>query len=143
MSTTLGFRMIVFYQSGAVFATILYLLRSWYETNFVIILLLLDHFSALSKVLSSSSRILGPISHTTMAVPEQADGPQVVTLTNEERDSGIMGDKKLYDAIEAFFTDGLVVIENAVDVEIIDKLNVRMLKDTEKLLAGQGQVHFK
>jgi hypothetical protein len=78
-----------------------------------------------------------------MAVPEKADGPQVIALTNEERDSGIMGDKKLYDAIEAFFTDGLVVIENAVDAEIIDKLNVRMLKDTEKLLAGQGQVHFK
>lgn len=77
-----------------------------------------------------------------MAVSKQ-DGPQVISLTNEERDSGVMGDKKLYDAIEAFFTDGLVVIENAIDVEIIDKLNTRMLQDTEKLLKGQGQVHFK
>ncbi|CAH0056904.1 unnamed protein product [Clonostachys solani] len=76
-----------------------------------------------------------------MAVSKQ-DGPQVISLTNEERDSGVMEDKKLYDAIEAFFTDGLVVIENAIDVEIIDKLNTRMLQDTEKLLKGQGQVHF-
>lgn len=78
-----------------------------------------------------------------MAVPNTEDGPQVITLTNEERDSGVMGDKKLYDAIEAFFTDGLVVVDNAVDVELIDKLNVRMLQDTEKLLSGKGQVHFK
>ena len=71
------------------------------------------------------------------------DGPRVIVLTNEERDSGVMSDKKLYDAIEAFFADGLVVVENAIDVAIIDKLNQRMLQDTEKLLAGQGQVHFK
>lgn len=78
-----------------------------------------------------------------MAVSDARDGPQVITLTNEERDSGVMGDKKLYDAIEAFFTDGLVVVDNAVDVELIDKLNVRMLQDTEKLLSGEGEVHFK
>lgn len=78
-----------------------------------------------------------------MAVPGDVDGPQVISLTNEERDSGVMGDKKLYDCIEAFFTDGLVVIDNAVDVEIIDKLNVRMLQDTAKLLNGKGEVHFK
>jgi hypothetical protein len=54
-----------------------------------------------------------------------------------------MSDKKLYDAIEAFFTDGLVVVENAIDVAIIDKLNERMLQDTAKLLSGQGEVHFK
>ncbi|CRG86569.1 hypothetical protein PISL3812_03579 [Talaromyces islandicus] len=70
------------------------------------------------------------------------DAPQVIVLTDEERDSGIMGDKKLYDAIEAFFTDGLVVVENAIDARIIDKLNERMLQDTNKLLAGEGQVHF-
>lgn len=78
-----------------------------------------------------------------MAVPDCVDGPRVVSLSNEERDSGIMGDKKLYDAIEAFFTDGLVVVENAIDVDIIDRLNERMLQDTEKLLSGQGEVHFK
>lgn len=78
-----------------------------------------------------------------MAVSDAADGPQTIVLADEERDSGVMSDKKLYDAIEAFFTDGLVVVENAIKVDIIDRLNARMLQDTEKLLAGQGQVHFK
>ena len=71
------------------------------------------------------------------------DGPQVIVLTDEERDSGVMSDKKLYDAIEAFFKDGLVVVENAIDVAIIDKLNTRMLQDTDKLLSGQGRAHYK
>lgn len=79
----------------------------------------------------------------TMSSPVNKDGPQVIVLTDEERDSGVMGDKKLYDAIEAFFADGLVVVENAIDVNIIDQLNDRMLQDTNKLLAGEGQVHFK
>lgn len=78
-----------------------------------------------------------------MSGTSKNDGSQVITLTDEERDSGVMGDKKLYDAIEAFFTDGLVVVENAIDVTIVDKLNERMLQDTNKLLAGEGQVHFK
>ena len=71
------------------------------------------------------------------------DGPKVIVLTDEERDSGVMSDIKLYEAIEAFFTDGLVVVENAIDTVIIDKLNERMLQDTEKLLSGNGEVHFK
>lgn len=68
------------------------------------------------------------------------DAPQIIKLTNAERDNGIMGDKKLYDAIEAFYTDGLVVVENAIDAKIIDKLNSRMLEDTEKLLRGDRDV---
>lgn len=78
-----------------------------------------------------------------MAKSYDNDAPVSIKLTDEERDSGVMSDKNLYDAIEAFFTDGLVVVENAIDVAIIDKLNERMLKDTEKLLSGQGEVHFK
>ncbi|KEZ42158.1 hypothetical protein SAPIO_CDS6212 [Scedosporium apiospermum] len=78
-----------------------------------------------------------------MAIPAtSSDGPVIISLTNEERDSGVMSDKKLYDAIEAFFNDGLVVVENAIDTAIIDKLNERMLQDTAKLLNGGGEVHF-
>lgn len=78
-----------------------------------------------------------------MPAATNVDGPKAIVLTNEERDSGVMSDMKLYKAIEAFFTDGLVVIENAIDSAIIDKLNERMLQDTEKLLSGNGEVHFK
>ena len=60
-----------------------------------------------------------------------------------EEASAVMSDKKLYDAIEGFFTDGLVVVENAIDVALIDKLNERMLQDTDKLLGGGGLAHFK
>jgi hypothetical protein len=77
-----------------------------------------------------------------MSSPAKNDGPQVIILTDEERDSGVMGDKTLYDAIEAFFTDGCVVIENAIDLNIVDKLNERMLQDTNKLLSGEGQPFF-
>lgn len=76
-------------------------------------------------------------------MPASNDSPVRIILTDQERDSGVMADKKLYDSIEAFFTDGFVVIENAIDVSIIDRLNERMLEDTEKLLSGQGEVHFK
>lgn len=78
-----------------------------------------------------------------MLAATDVDGPKAIVLTDEERDSGIMSDMKLYKAIEAFFADGLVVIENAIDTEIIDKLNERMLQDTKKLLSGTGEVHFK
>lgn len=76
-------------------------------------------------------------------MPTAADGPKAIVLTDEERNSGVMSDMKLYEAIEAFFTDGLVVVENAIDTTIIDKLNERMLQDTEKLLSGNGEIHFK
>ena len=78
----------------------------------------------------------------TMPIATTPDAPISILLTDEERDSGIMGDKKLFEAIKAFHKDGLVVVENAIDVAIIDKLNERMLQDTERLLAGAGQVHF-
>lgn len=53
-----------------------------------------------------------------------------------------MTDHHLYDAVEAFFSDGFVVFENAVRDELIDSLNQRMLKDTEKLMAGEGLSHY-
>lgn len=53
-----------------------------------------------------------------------------------------MSDHHMYDAIEAFFNDGFVVLENAVPGDMIDALNERMLKDTDKLMAGEGLSHF-
>lgn len=72
-------------------------------------------------------------------MPAPIEGPRVISLTNDERECGIMGDKPLYDAMEAFFIDGLAVIENAIDTTIIDRFNERMLQDTEKLLSGGGE----
>lgn len=70
------------------------------------------------------------------------DVPVVIRLSDEERDSGVMTDHHLYDAVEAFFNDGFVVFENAVRDDLIDSLNQRMLKDTERLMAGEGLSHY-
>lgn len=75
-------------------------------------------------------------------MPSRTDAPVVIRLSDEERDSGVMSDHQLYDAVEAFFADGFVVLENAVREDMIDALNARMLKDTDKLMAGEGLSHF-
>ncbi|CAL5873496.1 uncharacterized protein PFLUO_LOCUS7775 [Penicillium psychrofluorescens] len=75
-------------------------------------------------------------------MPSFSEIPIVIRLSDEERDSGVMSDHHLYDAVEAFFDDGFVVLENAVRNDMIDNLNERMLQDTEKLMAGEGLSHF-
>lgn len=75
-------------------------------------------------------------------MPSVTDAPIVIRLSDEERDSGSLSDHHLYDAVEAFFNDGFVVVENSVDLDKIDRLNQRMLKDTGKLLAGEGLSHY-
>jgi hypothetical protein len=55
-------------------------------------------------------------------MPSLPDGPIIITLTDQERDSAL-SDSKLYDAVEAFFNDGFVI-------------------DTRKLLAGEGLSHY-
>jgi hypothetical protein len=74
-------------------------------------------------------------------MPSLPDGPIVIALTDEERDSAL-SDSKLYDAVEAFFNDGFVVLENAVPEALVDSLNEKMLVDTRKLLAGEGLSHY-
>ncbi|GFZ50300.1 hypothetical protein JCM24511_08056 [Saitozyma sp. JCM 24511] len=74
-------------------------------------------------------------------MPSLPDGPIVITLTDYERDSAL-SDSKLYDAVEAFFNDGFVVLENAIPEDLVDNLNERMLVDTKKLLAGEGLSHY-
>lgn len=75
-------------------------------------------------------------------MPSLPELPIVIRLTDEDRDSGVMSDHHLYDAVETFFNDGFVVLENAVRNELVDNLNERMLYYTEKLMAGEGLSHF-
>jgi len=75
-------------------------------------------------------------------MPSLPDIPVIIRLSNEERDSGVMSDHDLYDAVEAFFNDGFVVLENAVPDDMIDGLNQRMIEDMERLMAGEGLSHF-
>lgn len=75
-------------------------------------------------------------------MPSLLEIPMIIRLSDGERDSGVLSDHHLYDAVEAFFNDGFVVLENAVRDDMIDNLNERMLQDTEKLMAGEGLSHF-
>ena len=70
------------------------------------------------------------------------DHPVAVVLSDEERQTGTLSGRKLYEAITVFNRDGVVVLENAMDTAIIDQLNARMIQDTKKLLAGHGETRF-
>lgn len=71
------------------------------------------------------------------------DGPFVVKLSDEERETGNLTPLNMLESIDAFFRDGLVVIENAVEIGCIDRLNERMKMDTEELLKNESKIHWK
>lgn len=86
---------------------------------------------------ASSCRLL------TMTKPSQhPDGPVVIQLSDEERDTGTLTPLHLFEAIDAFFVDGVVVLQNAVDIKYIDALNERMLPDTEELKRNADKIHW-
>ena len=77
-------------------------------------------------------------------MPAPADAAVTISLSDEERVSGVLSDINMYDAINAFFRDGLIVLENAIPKEIIDSLNERMKVDTEKIISGRVKgIHWK
>ncbi|WRT68792.1 uncharacterized protein IL334_005772 [Kwoniella shivajii] len=69
-------------------------------------------------------------------MPVRTDAPTVVRLSDEERATGVLSSTNLYDAVAAFHRDGLVVLDNAIPVDIIDKLNERMMMDTDRIMTG-------
>lgn len=77
-------------------------------------------------------------------MPAPADAPLMLDLSPEEVRTGVLSDEHLFDAVDAFYRDGVIVLKNAIDVAKIDALNERMLKDTEKILSGQVKnLHWK
>ena len=76
-------------------------------------------------------------------MPALTDHVVAIKLSDEERDSGVLTDLHLFDAIEAFFQDGIVVVENAVEHSVLDRLNERMRLDTERCLRGEGAVYYR
>ena len=78
-----------------------------------------------------------------MTKPQQEpDGPVVILLSDEERDAGVLTPLHLFEAIDAFFVDGVVVLQNAVDIKYIDALNERMIPDTEELKQNADKIHW-
>ena len=77
-------------------------------------------------------------------MPARTDAPKSIKLSDEERETGLLSDIHLFDAIDAFFTDGVVVLDNAIPVEVIDKMNERMAQDTDRIRrGGVKNIHWK
>lgn len=64
-----------------------------------------------------------------------------VPLTENERDSQTISDEHLGAAISALHRDGIVVLENAVDLDHVDKLNT-ILSDEADIMAKLPTTHF-
>jgi hypothetical protein len=78
-----------------------------------------------------------------MTVPQQKpDGPVVIHLSDVERDTGVLTPLHMFEEIDAFFVDGVVVLENAIEVKYVDALNERMLPDTEELRRNPDKIHW-
>ncbi|KAL1891836.1 hypothetical protein Sste5346_007380 [Sporothrix stenoceras] len=67
--------------------------------------------------------------------------PVVLRLSDEERSTGIISEEHVASAITAMHRDGLVVLENAVDLEHVDKLN-GLLSTEAEAMAKLPTTHF-
>lgn len=74
-------------------------------------------------------------------IPLEHQDVVVVPLSDEERISGNLTPPNIGKAIAAMHRDGIVVLENAVDVEHVDTLN-RMLSEEAKIMATLPTTHF-
>lgn len=77
-------------------------------------------------------RVKYPTKATNMT-SDQLSGPRLIELTPEELQTKKIGSHNLQAAVEALHRDGLVVLNNAVDVDHLDKLNARMVPQAKDL----------
>ena len=71
----------------------------------------------------------------------QLQEPVIVKIGDEECKSGKITEEHIGLAVSAMHRDGLVVLENAVDVEHIDRLN-SMLSSEAQVMAKLPTTHF-
>ncbi len=64
-------------------------------------------------------------------VEEHGDNPVVIRLTDDEGVSGRTRPETLQRCLEVFHKDGFVVLENAIDDDLVDGLYDRMVEDNE------------
>ncbi|KAJ4292375.1 hypothetical protein N0V90_009037 [Kalmusia sp. IMI 367209] len=70
-----------------------------------------------------------------MNAPTPKPEVTLIELTPEELESKRIGSHNLQAAVEALHRDGIVVLNNAVSTEHLDKLNARMVPEAKKLYA--------
>ena len=64
------------------------------------------------------------------AVDQHGDNPVVIRLTDDERDSGITRPETIQQCLYHYHRDGFVVLENAIDGDLVDSLYEKIVKDT-------------
>jgi len=62
-------------------------------------------------------------------VDKHGDNPVVIRLTDEERLSGKTKPETIQEILKYFHSDGFVVLENAIDEHLVDRLYNRMVQD--------------
>ena len=67
-------------------------------------------------------------------IQQEGDNPIVIRLTDEERLSGKTRLETIQQCLYAYHRDGFVVLENAIDEGLVDKLYERMVADNDTYL---------
>lgn len=65
---------------------------------------------------------------------KHGDNPVVIRLTDDERTSGTTKHETIQDLLKYLHRDGFVVLENAIEDHLVDRLYNRMVKDNKRLL---------
>jgi len=73
-------------------------------------------------------------------VDKRGDNPVIIRLTDEERISGKTRPETIQECLKYFHRDGFVVMENAIDDDLVDRLYNRMVQDNVVFL---GKAHMR
>jgi hypothetical protein len=63
-------------------------------------------------------------------IDQRGDNPVVIRLTDEERESGITRPETIQQCLYYYHRDGFVVLENAIDDQLVDSLYDKIVEDT-------------
>lgn len=102
-----------------------------------------DRCENTSRNLTFHTEVILHSRHSQMTSTNEYKFQTVVTipLTDEERDNQTINEEHAGAAVAAMYRDGIVVLENAVNVEHVDKLN-QILTSEAETLATLSTTHF-
>jgi hypothetical protein len=64
-------------------------------------------------------------------IDQRGDNPVVIRLTDEERESGVTRPETIQQCLYHYHRDGFVVLENAIDDQLVDSLYNKIVDDTD------------
>jgi hypothetical protein len=63
-------------------------------------------------------------------IDQRGENPVVIRLTDRERESGVTRPETIQQCLYHYHRDGFVVLENAIDEELVDSLYNKIVEDT-------------